>query len=84
MGKKFQSEQAVNVFKRINTVLRAKILYNINSSFVSSTYTFSMAGSIIVQTPIRGTTNEKYFNHNIYTGQMPTLEGNEHLSVYFS
>ena len=63
--------------------LKATFLYNIISTFVSPSYTFSLAGNINVYTPIRGSNGEKYFNHIIYKGKMPTLVGNKHLSVHF-
>ena len=37
-----------------------------NSTFVSPIYTFSLAGNIIVYTPLQGTNGAKYFNHIIY------------------
>ena len=58
--------------------------YNINSAFVSPLYTFSLAGDIIVYTPIQGTNREKTFNHINYRQKMPTLAGNKHLFVHFS
>ena len=42
-----------------------------------------MAGNIFIYTPIQDTKREKYFNHNIHKGKMPTLAGNEHFSVQF-
>ena len=41
------------------------------------------AGNINVYTPTRGTNREKYFNHIIYKGILPTLAGNKHLFVHF-
>ena len=61
---------------------KASVLYFKNSTFVSPIYTFSLAGNIIVYTPIEGTNREKYFNDIIYDGKMPTLAGNKHLSVH--
>ena len=62
---------------------KATILNNINSTFVTPIYTFSLAGNIIVYPPMQATNREKYFNHIIYKGKMPTLAGNEHLCVQF-
>ena len=39
---------------------------NINSTFISPIYTFSLAGNIVVYTPSKGTNREKYFNHINY------------------
>ena len=72
MSEKFQSKQTVNVFKKINTVPKAAKLYIDNNTSVSSTYTFSLAGNIIVYTPNQSTNREQYFNH-IYKEKMPTL-----------
>ena len=41
-----------------------------------------MAENIIVYMPIEGTKREKYFNHIIYKGKMPTVAGNKQLSVH--
>ena len=84
-GKGFnQYKQLKKRWSRISlTILRAAIQFNNNSTFVSPIYTFSSARNIIVYTPIQGTNREKYFNHNIYKGKMPTLAGNKHLSVHF-
>ena len=35
-------------------------------TFVSLNYTISLAGNIIVYTPIQGTNRENYFNHSNY------------------
>ena len=84
MREKFQSKQTVNVSRKNNTVPKARKLYNINNStFVSPIYTFSLAGNTIVYTPIHGTNRQKYFNHIINKGKMPTLAGNKHLPVHF-
>ena len=66
MREKFQSKQTVKVFKKINTKLKATELYINISAFVSPIYTFSLAGNIIVFTPIHSTNREKYLNHNIW------------------
>ena len=58
-------------------------LYNNNGIFVSPIYTFSLAGKIIVYTPIGDTNREKYFNHIIYKEKKPISAGNIHLSVHF-
>ena len=58
-------------------------LYNINSTFVSPTYTFSLAGNIIVYKPIPGTNRDKYFTHLFYKGLIPTLAAIKDLSVLF-
>ena len=83
MRKKFQSKQTDSVFKRINTVTKATKLYKKNSTFVSLIYTFSLAANIIVYASIQGTNREKYFNHIIYKGKIPTLAANKKLSVHF-
>ena len=77
MTEKFQSKQTVNVFRKINTVPKATKINNINNNktSISPSYTFSLAGKIIVYTPIQGTKREKYFNLIIYRGKMPTLAG---------
>ena len=65
MREKLQRKQIVNDFKfEYNT--KGYILCIINSTFVPSIYTFTLAGNIIVYTPIRGTSMEEYFNHIIY------------------
>ena len=48
---------------------KSYILYNNNGTFVSLIYTVSLAGNIIVYTPIRGTKWEKYFIHFTYEGK---------------
>ena len=58
-------------------------LYNNESTFVSPIYTFSLAGNIIIKTPIQGANREKYFIHIFYRRNMPTLAGNKHSSVPF-
>ena len=83
MRENFRSKQTVNVFRKMNTVPKATKLYNYISTFVSPIYTFFLAGNINVYMPIQGTNREKYFNHNIYKGRMPTLTGNKHLCVHF-
>ncbi len=65
----------------MNTKPKATKLYNINSTFVSSIYIFSLAGNIIVYTPNRSKNREKYFNHIISKGRMPALVAKKHLSV---
>ena len=82
-GKKFQSVQTVNNEKNSFNNTRSCNFHNTSSTFVSPIYTFSLAGNIIVYTPIRGTNREKYFNHNIYKGQMPTLVRNKQVSNHF-
>ena len=83
MREKFQSKQTFTVFRKMNTVPKAAKLHSNNSTFIAPIYTFSLAGNIIVYTPIQGTNREKYFNQYIYTGKMPTMAGNKHLSVNF-
>ena len=58
-------------------------LFNNSSTFVPPYYTLSLARNIIAYTSIQGTNREKYFNLIIYEGKMPTLAGNNHLSVHF-
>ena len=86
----FQREKvstSTNSYKKIkqNSLQNKKgyTLYDNNSTFVSPIYTFSLAGNITVYTPYKGTIGEKYFNHIIYKGKMPTPAGNEHLSIRF-
>ena len=83
MRERFRSNLTVNVFMKINTAPKATKLYNLNSTFVSPIYTVSLVGNMIVYTPIQGTNREKYFNHIIHKGRMPTLAGNKHFSVHF-
>ena len=64
-GKKFQSKQTFKVSRKINTVPKATILIKKNNTFVSPIFTFSLAGNIIVQTPIQATNREKSLNHII-------------------
>ena len=78
MREKFQSKQTVNIFRKIYTVPKATKINNNNNNnktSISPSYTFSLAGKIIVYTPIQGTKREKYFNLIIYRGKMPTLAG---------
>ena len=42
---------------------------NISRTFVSTIYTFSLAGNIIFYTPSQITIREMYFNHIIYKGE---------------
>ena len=51
-------------------------LYNNKNTFVSPIFTFSLAGNIIVYSPIQGTNMEKYFNHIIYKGKILTSLSN--------
>ena len=69
----------------LNSVQKQKAtnLCNINSTFVSPIYTFSLAANIFIYTPIQGTNREKCFNHIIYKGKMPSLAGKKHISVHF-
>ena len=83
MREKFQSKQTINVSRKINTVPKATKRYIHNSTFVSPIYTFSLAGNLIVYTPIQGTNRETYFNHITYKGKMATVTGNKHFSVQF-
>ena len=86
-GKRFQKKQIINdvefstIPKGYNFILKNN--KNINSSFVSPIYTFSMTVNITVYIPLQSTNRKKYFNHIIYPGKMPTQAGNEHLSVHF-
>ena len=82
MRQKFQPKQTVNVFRKINTVPKATKLYNNNGTFVYPIYTFSLAGNIIVYTPIQGTNRERYLNQIIYKGTMLTLAENKHFFVH--
>ena len=82
MRERFQRKQTVNDFRnKCNT--KNYNLYNKINTFVSPIYTFSFAGNKIVYTPNQSSDREKYFNHIIYKGKMPTLAGNKHLSVHF-
>ena len=83
MRERFQSKQTVNVFNKNITVPKAANIYNNDSTFISPIYTFSLAGKIIVYTPIQGTITEKYFIHIICKGKSPTHVENKHLSVLF-
>ena len=85
-GKKFQPLQTVNnETKFLVQYQKAAVLYNNTSTFVSPFYTFSLAGNIIVYTPIQGTNRKKYFNLIIYKGKMPTLaEKNTSPSILLS
>ena len=78
-----ERRQTVNEFNKMSTIPKDYNFY-INSTSVSHFYTFSLAGNKIVYTPNQGTSREKYFNYIIYKGEMPTLAGNEHISVIFS
>ena len=82
MREKFQTKQTFNVVRKTITVPKATKLYSNKSTFVSPIYTFSLAGNLIVYSPIRGTNMEKYFNQIIYKGKMPTVAGNKHLPVH--
>ena len=68
MREKFQRKQTVNDFKNECSTKRYN-LYNPNGTFVSPIFTFSLAGNIVVYTPIQGTNRKKYFNHIIYEGK---------------
>ena len=81
MREEFQSKQTVNVFRKINTAPKAKKL-NINHNTFVFLYTFSSAENVLVYTSIQGTNREKYFNHIIYNGKMPTLVGNINTSPF--
>ena len=67
----------------MSVIPKGKKLYIIHSAFVSPIHTFSLAGNIIVYTPIQGASREKYFYRIIYKGKMPTLAGNYHLFLHF-
>ena len=82
LRKSFIEDKTVNDFNRWVQYQKATNLYNINISFVSAIYTFSLAGNIIVYTPNQSRNREKYINHIIYKGKMPTLAGDKHLSVH--
>ena len=79
--KKFQSVQLVNIEKNSFNNTKGCNLYNNIIIFVPPISTFSLGGNIIVNTPIRDTDREKYFNHIIYKGKMPTMAGNEQLTT---
>ena len=65
MRERFQSKQTAKAFKKSNTVPKVeKVDINISTS-VSPIYTFSLAGKLIMYTPIQGTNRKKYFNHFI-------------------
>ena len=83
MREKFQSKKTVNVSRKIKTVPKATKLCNNNNTFVSLIYTFSLVGNIIAYRPIQSTNRDKYFNHIIYEGKMPTLARSKHLSIHF-
>ena len=72
ISEQVQYQEAPNLYNNINC-----------STFGSPIYTFSLAGNIYVYTPIQGTNMEKYFNHFIYEGKIPTLAENKHLSLHF-
>ena len=73
--KSFNQSEQFTFFKKISTVPKATKLYNNIHTLVSPIFTFSLAGNIIVYTPIQSTNREKYFNHIIYFKKMPTLAG---------
>ena len=79
---RFQQKQTVNDVK-FSTIPKGCNLYFNNNTIASRIYTLSMAAETNVYTPIQGTNKEKYFNHIIYKGKMPTLAANKHLSVHF-
>ena len=82
-AKEFPQKQTVNIFKKWVQKQKATKLYNIKSNFVSPIYTLSSVWNLIVYTPIHGTNREKYLNHTIYEGKMPTLAGNKLHYVHF-
>ena len=82
MGEKFQSEQTVNVFKKMNTVPKATKTYNFSSTFVPPIYTFLLTGTIFVYRPLHGTIKNGIL-FNTFMGEMPTLVVKLHLSVLF-
>ena len=63
----------------MSKIPKATKIYYIISTFVPPIYTFSLAGNIIVYTPIQGTNRENHSNHTIYKGKIPTLLGDKHL-----
>ena len=58
--------KTVKEFNKKVQTQKAPKLYKTNSTLVSSVYTFSLAGNIIVYTPNQGTNREKYFIQIIY------------------
>ena len=56
---------------------KSPILYINNITFNSPIYTFSLAGNIIVYTPIQETNRGDYFNYINFKGKMPTLARNK-------
>ena len=51
-GESFNRSRQLTFFKKTNKVPKATNLNNYKSTFVSPIHTFSMAGNIIVHTPI--------------------------------
>ena len=81
--KNFNQSKQLTFFKKINTKSKVTKLYNNNSIFVSPIHTSSLAGNIIVYTPVQSTKREKYFNHSIFKGKMLIQAGKKRLSVIF-
>ena len=54
-----------------------------NSTFVSPIYTIPWRETKLFTRPFKVQKGEKYLNHIIYKGKMPTLAGNKHLSIHF-
>ena len=80
-GKSLNKIQTVDDLK--GTTPEGYNLYNINSSFVSTISTFPWRETYIFDTPNQVTSREKYFNHNIYKGKMPTSAVSKHPSIQF-
>ena len=81
--KGFNRSEQLTIFKKIHTVPTATKRYNNNSTFVSLNYTFSLVENKNVYTENQGTNREKYFNHFISKGKIPTPAEKKHLCVHF-
>ena len=83
MGSIFKKKQTVNDFRnKCNT--KGYELYIFIKMLVSAIYTFSLAGNLIFQTPIRGTKMGKStLMISLIKEKLPILAGNTHLSVLF-
>ena len=82
-GKGFKKIKQLKMSNLVRLKRLQFIFHHENGTSVSSIYTFSLAGNIIVCTPIQGTITEKYFIHIICKGKWPTHVENKHLSVLF-
>ena len=57
--------------------------YDKNNTLVSLIYTFVLAGNIIIHTPTHSTKKQTFQIILVIEGKMPTLVGNEQLSIRF-